>query len=271
MDTAHYICVTCGGQFGETAEPPEQCPICEDERQHVGWHGQEWTALKDLRADHHNVIREEDPGVYGIGTEPKFAIGHRALLVMEPTGNILWDCVSLIDDGTVQAVEALGGISTIAISHPHFYSCMVEWSHAFGGVPIYLHAADRQWVMRHDPAIVLWEGKTYSLGHGFTLIQCGGHFEGGTVLHWSAGAQGSGALLTGDVIQVVKDRRYVSFMLSYPNLIPLPASAIDRIVRTVAPYSYDRVYGAWWDAIIRKDGKAAIARSAERYLRAIGK
>ena len=53
----------------------------------------------------------------------------------------------------------MGGIKAIAISHPHYYSSMVEWSRAFGGVPIYLHAADRQWVMRPDHAIVFWEGE----------------------------------------------------------------------------------------------------------------
>ena len=83
----------------------------------------------------------------------------------------------------------MGGISAIAVSHPHFYSSMVEWSRAFGGVPIYLHAADRQWVMRPDKGIVFWEGETRALGDGLTLIRCGGHFDGGTVLHWAGGAE----------------------------------------------------------------------------------
>jgi hypothetical protein len=101
-------------------------------------------------------------------------------------------------------------------------------------------------------------------------VRCGGHFEGGTVLHWAGGAGGRGALLTGDVIQVVPDRKHVSFMYSYPNYIPLPASAIERIVQAVEPFEYDRVYGAFWDMVIETDGKAVVKRSAERYLRAIG-
>ena len=133
---------------------------------------------------------------------------------------------------------------------------MVEWSRAFGGVPIYLHAADRQWVMRPDKAIVFWEGETRTLGDGLTLIRCGGHFEGGTVLHWAGGAGGKGALLTGDIIQVVADRKHVSFMYCYPNYIPLSASAIERIVKAVEPFEYDRVYGAFWDMVIERDGKA---------------
>jgi rubrerythrin len=40
---ARYICVTCGIQFKETDGPPKHCPVCEDERQYVGWEGQKWT------------------------------------------------------------------------------------------------------------------------------------------------------------------------------------------------------------------------------------
>lgn len=164
----------------------------------------------------------------------------------------------------------MGGISAIAISHPHYYSSMVEWSRALGDLPIYLHAADKQWVMRPDKAIVFWEGETRTLAEGLTLVRCGGHFEGGTVLHWAAGVQGRGALLTGDIIQVAADRRRVSFMFSYPNYIPLGRAAVERIVSAVEPFAYDRVYGAFWDMVIEKDGKAVVKRSAERYLRAIG-
>jgi glyoxylase-like metal-dependent hydrolase (beta-lactamase superfamily II) len=123
--------------------------------------------------------------------------------------------------------------------------------------------------MRPDPAITFWEGETYPLGEGLTLIRCGGHFAGGTVLHWAAGAEGKGVLLSGDILQVVQDRRYVSFMYSYPNLIPLPAKAVRQIVAAVDPYPFDRIYGAWWDRHILHDAKAAVARSLERYIKAI--
>ena len=89
-------------------------------------------------------------------------------------------------------------------------------------------------------------------------------------MHWAGGAGMRGALLSGDIIQVVADRKHVSFMYSYPNHIPLSASAIERIIKAVEPFEYDRVYGAFWDMVIEKDGKAVVKRSAERYLRAIG-
>jgi glyoxylase-like metal-dependent hydrolase (beta-lactamase superfamily II) len=265
-----YICVTCGTQFAPTVAPPDRCPVCEDERQYVNVNGQQWTLPADLAGGHRNVLRPQEPGLTGIGTEPHFAIGQRALVVQAPAGNVLWDCVSLIDDATREAVRGLGGLAAIAVSHPHYYSSMVAWSEAFGGVPVYLHAADRRWVMYPDPAIVFWEGETLPLAEGLTLVRCGGHFDGGTVLHWAAGAEGKGALLSGDILQVCADRRHLSFMYSYPNYIPLSAPVVRRVVQAVAPFAYDRIYGAWWDKVIDRDGRAAVARSAERYMRAIG-
>jgi glyoxylase-like metal-dependent hydrolase (beta-lactamase superfamily II) len=264
----NFICIQCGTQFDETAQPPSSCPICEDERQFVRHGGQEWTTLGRLARDHHNRIEDEAPHLLGIGTEPEFAIGQRALLLQSPGGNLLWDCISLLDDKTVAEMNARGGIRAIAISHPHFYSSMIECAERFDA-QIFLHAADREWVMRKSPHIQFWEGTTLSLWDGLTLINCGGHFEGGTALHWPAGSNGKGALLTGDIITVVQDRRYVSFMRSYPNLIPLGPAAIRRIVERIEPFSFDQIYGGWWQANVLLDAKAAVARSAERYLRAI--
>jgi hypothetical protein len=263
-----YICATCGVQYSPSTSPATRCDICEDERQYVGWSGQRWTALDDLRRDHRNEVRD-DLGLIGIGTTPSFAIGQRALLVRSPAGNVLWDCVTLIDDATVDALRKLGGVRAIAISHPHYYSSMVEWGECFGA-PVYVHAADARWVMRPDPKVELWSGETRSLWDGMTLIRAGGHFDGGTVLHCPDGADGRGALLTGDIVQVAQDRRWLSFMYSFPNYIPLPASEIGRIASALEPFAFDRIYGAWWDRNVASDAKAAFRRSAERYKKALG-
>jgi hypothetical protein len=269
----HAICITCGTQFAESEGPPVRCPICDDERQYVGWAGQEWTTLEQLCARHRLALKDEGDGLLGIGTEPKFAIGQRALLVPaaahdRPGSNVLWDCISLIDRAAIRVVEGQGGLGAIAISHPHYYTSMVEWSHAFGGAPIYLHADDRHWVMRPDPAIVFWEGDALEIGDGLTLLRLGGHFVGGQVLHWLGGA-GGGTLLAGDILQVVQDRRFVSFMYSYPNYIPLPAATVRGMVRLLEPYPFERVYGPWFGAVVRADAKRAVQRSAERYVQAL--
>ncbi len=265
----NFICITCGTQFAATDEEPAICPICEDERQYVGWIGQCWTTLEDLRREHHNVLTAEEPHLTSIVTEPAFAIGQRALLVQTPSGNVLWDCISLIDDATVEAVNRLGGIKAIAISHPHFYSSIVEWSRAFEDAPVLVHADDVNNLMRPDRSLLLWRGEQREIVGGVTLARCGGHFAGSSVLHWAAGAKGRGALLTGDTIQVVQDRRFVSFMRSYPNLIPLGAREVRRILSAVEPFAFDRIYGAWTGKVVPSSAKSALVRSAERYLHAI--
>src|SRR2546421_10394188 len=148
----NFLCMTCGTQFDASEAPPPRCPICDDERQYIGPGGQRWTTLEQLSGGHDNVFRILEPGLFGIGTTPSFAIGQRALLVRSPSGNVLWDCISLLDDEIGARVESLGGIAAIAISHPHYYSTMVDWSRAFGA-PVLLHTADREWVMRPDDAI----------------------------------------------------------------------------------------------------------------------
>ncbi len=266
----NYICVTCGSQFGATEEPPLDCPICQDERQYVNPAGQSWTTHDELRQEHHNVIRSLEPGLTEIRTEPQFAIGQRALLVQAPKGNVLWDCVSLIDDATIEAIGALGGISSLAMSHPHMFGNMVEWSHAFHKAPIHLHTDYRSWVQRPDPVIEFWEGDSHDLDEGLNLYCCGGHFKGSTVLLWPGGAQGRGVLLSSDTIHVARDRRHVSFMYSYPNYIPLSAATVDRIVDKVMRLKFDRIYSHFHNLEIEADAKVALQRSAERYKRAIG-
>lgn len=263
----NYICRTCGVQHAASDQPPQKCLICEDQRQYVGWDGQQWTTLEEMKAGgYRNDIRPLEPGLTGVGITPSFSIGQRALLVQTEQGNVMWDCISYIDDEGIAAVRALGGIQAIALSHPHFYDSMVEWSHAFGGAPIYIPEADRQWVMRPDPVIQYWNGDPLELAPGVTLIQCGGHFDGSAVLHWAAAAEGKGALLVGDSITVVPDRRYVSFMYSYPNLIPLSVETVRRLVDAVEPYQFDRIYGGWWGRDVVWGGKDAVRRSLERYI-----
>lgn len=261
------VCATCGAWFPD-GPPPAECPICEDERQWVPEDGQRWTTAADLRQGRRADVRAIEPGLTGIGLEPEFGIGQRMLLVESEAGNVLWDMIPAVTDEGAEAVVARGPVAAIAISHPHYYSAMSAWSEALGGVPILLHAADREHVTRPCPGIEFWDGDELALPGELRLLRLGGHFEGGTVLHWPAGAEGRGALLTGDIVMVVPDRTVVSFMWSYPNLLPLPTTEVARIAALLEPVAFDRIHGAWWDRVIRSQAKDAVRRGVERYLRA---
>lgn len=264
MATA-FICETCGTQFAATEQPPAACPICEDERQYLRESGQTWTTPERLARGHKAVLKEEH-GLLGIGCTPDFAIGQRALLLPTPAGNILWDCIAFLDPALIRVIRALGGLSAIAISHPHYYTTMLDWSRAFGGIPIHLHAGDREWVMRPGPEIAFWDGETQPIAPGVTLIRAGGHFTGGTVLHAADAAGGRGALLVGDILQVVADRRHLGFMRSYPNHIPLGEAAVRRIGQVLEPWRFDAIYGAFWGRVLPQGGRQALATSVARHI-----
>jgi len=169
-----------------------------------------------------------------------------------------------LDDATEALIRGLGGLRAIAISHPHYYTTMVEWAHRFE-CPVLIHELEREWIQRPDDAIELWSGDVRELWDDLTLLRLGGHFAGGQVLHWREGD----ALLSGDIVQVLPGSRWVSFMYSYPMLIPLPAREVERIAAALEPWEFGRVYGAWWGRVVRADGKDVVRRSAERYLRAL--
>ena len=205
----------------------------------------------------------------GIGVEPSFAIGQRALLIVELDGCVMWDCVPLATSDAVEHIKSLGGLKAIAVSHPHFYGAVADWSEAFGGAPVYLHGDDRKWITRPHPAIVPWSGESHRLSDDILLVRTGGHFAGATILHWRGGAGGRGALLTGDVAMVAADRHSLSFMYSFPNYIPLNAKSVRGIARAIEPLAFDRVYGAWWGRNIEAGARAAFDASVRRYLAAI--
>ena len=263
-----WTCETCGAQFPASGDPPASCPVCEDERQFVGWKGQTFLTREAL-AERHGVVWRDDLGLSGVALEPSFAIGQRALLVPLADGCVMWDCVPLATPEAIAHVRSLGGLKAIAISHPHYYGALADWSEAFGGIPVYLHADDREWLTRPHASIVHWTGDSHRISDDLVLLRSGGHFAGATMLHWRQGADGKGALLTGDIAQVTMDRRFVSFMYSYPNYMPLNAAAVRRIAGVVEPFAFDRIYGAWWGRNIATGAKAAFAASVARYLAAI--
>jgi glyoxylase-like metal-dependent hydrolase (beta-lactamase superfamily II) len=267
-----YVCRACGTQYPPRDTPPAACPICSDDRQYIPPHGQQWTTLDDIRRHHTNRFDEVEPGVTRIVPEPKVGIGQQAYLIETPNGNILWDCIALIDDATVAEIERRGGIVGIAISHPHYYTTMIEWSRAFGNVPIWLHEANRGWVMQPDDVIEYFNDDTIEPLPGLTVIRTGGHFPGGAMLHWAGDAEApdpqrrDGVLFAGDIISVVADPRWVTFMYSYPNSIPLDPATVRRMADLIAPYPFERIHDAF-DKHVVMDGSAVVERSADRYIK----
>ncbi|MBA2729534.1 MAG: MBL fold metallo-hydrolase [Euzebyaceae bacterium] len=264
-----WICAACGNHYPAAPSPPTVCAICADERQWVPPGGQRWTTLDQLAADgHRSDVREIEPGLIGIGVEPSVGIGQRALLVTTAEGNLLWDPPGFLDAAAVRQVRDAGGLRAVSASHPHFYGAITEWSRTFDA-EILLPEADASWLTHLAPALRTWRD-ALTVFTDVTLIECGGHFPGSSVVHWAPGAGGSGALLSGDTIFVTPGEDRVTFVWSAPNRLPLPARAVRGVVSAVRPYAFDRIYGGWWAPVLRRDAKRVVEASARRYIEVMG-
>ena len=200
------LCRTCAVEQHDGKPLPPLCPICADERQYVRPTGQQWTTLPELVAEGHTgTVSRVEPGLYGISIEPTVGIGQRGLLVQTAAGNLLWDPPGYLDDELVAALAELGGVAAVATSHPHMFGAQVEWSHAYNRAPVYVQAADRQWLQRDDPVMVSWDERQEVLP-GVVLHRIGGHFAGSAVAHF-LGGDGRGVLLSGDTVAGTPDEQ----------------------------------------------------------------
>ncbi|HEV6951669.1 MAG TPA: hydrolase [Promicromonospora sp.] len=256
-----WICSRCGVEH-ETRPPV--CALCADERELVPADGQRWTTLDELAAAGHGIaVEETEPDLYGLGAVPDVGIGPVAKIVRTPAGNLMFDVPGFLDDAALDLVRDLGGLAYVVASHPHMYGVQVEWSRRLGGVPVLVAEADAGWLARTDDAVETWSGDREVLP-GLTLTQPGGHFPGSVVAHWAPGADGRGVLLSGDTIFANPDRTTVSFMRSYPNLIPLSGAVVRRIADRVGRFTFDRLYSNF-RATIPAGAREAVLRSAERH------
>lgn len=260
-----WICVACGNEFPPAADPPPECLICVDERQHVPADGQQWVRLDDPRHNDRTLsVDEIAPDLYSLQLSPTVGIGQRALFVRTPSGNVLWEPPGFVGAPLLDWITDHGGICAIASSHPHLVGASVSLSHLLGRVPVLFNRADARWITRADPVIELWSER-HLVAEGAELVQCGGHFPGSSVL-LLGGNDRQGAILTGDTLMVGADRRTVSFMRSYPNLIPLPERLVRGIADTVDALPFDRIHGGFPGHDVMENGREIVRFSADRYI-----
>jgi hypothetical protein len=169
-----FICASCGTQYADSPVPPARCDVCRNETSLESSGRAPWTTLEQIRVQHTNVVQRLEPDLFSVRSIPTFLAGQRALLLRTPHGNILWDCITAIDEGAVRPIRALRGVAAIAMSHPRHFASVIEWSHAFGGVPVYVHATSRRWLMRPDAAVHYWDGAALTLLESAMLIHIGG-------------------------------------------------------------------------------------------------
>lgn len=259
----HIICVACGTQYARTYGQDFVCPICADDRQYVPEGGQAWTNLPSLQEKYGITTRTVREGLVEIQSVPAFAIGQRALLMLHPSGNILWDCIAPINDAIIEFTRAKGGVKAIAFSHPHYFTTMNVWADAFD-CPILIHEADEQWIFNRGPYVQVWKGEELSFSGGVTLHRIGGHFPGSSILQVKRDAQ-SAFICCGDTFYCSPSRQHLAAMYSYPNRIPLPVAEIKRIRERMQSISFDALYGFYDYQDIHSGAKSLLEESLARY------
>ncbi|KAF1932429.1 uncharacterized protein M421DRAFT_54336 [Didymella exigua CBS 183.55] len=293
------ICDVCGTQYDVSLlSPPKECRVCLDPRQYVPAHGQTWTSLNDSQATQKNEFKtdEHDPRIHYITTAPltpaelspglsdstttrkQLGIGERAILLQTPHGNVLWDLIAFLNQETINFINEKGGLKAIVISHPHFYTTHLEWASQFK-CPVYVASDDAEWLNRKDLHGVrkLYKGAE-EIVPGVTVIQCGGHFDGSSVLHWEK------KLFIADTMMSVPSGFFnaaqpaahpltasFSFMWSYPNMIPLPPAKIHGIWKALRAFEFEETYGGFPGQNVARTGlKWQVLESMKVFLRVGG-
>ncbi len=257
------ICLTCGTRYSKAKFDFNNCPVCLDDRQYMKAYGQKWISYNELKAGHTLKISKVREDIYELSVFPSFGIGQRAFLIINPEGNVLWDCLPLLDEATEAFINAKGGLKAIAISHPHYYGLMHEWAETFD-CPVYLSQADREWVMDEESRINFRKDEKLAISTGFEVIRTGGHFPGSTILHYKTSA-GKNCLFIGDTLNLSKDGKHLSIMYSYPNLIPIPPAELFSIFKRVGELDFDAIFGAFDGQSVYTDAKKILSESEKRY------
>ncbi|KMQ60644.1 hypothetical protein ACM40_12825 [Chryseobacterium sp. BLS98] len=256
------MCTECGTQYPDSY-PGNVCIICEDERQSVPQSGQSWTTHDKLLEKHSVKIKKINDNLYEFTVNPRFSIGQRALFIISENGNIMWDCIPLLDEGVIEFIKSKGGLRKIALSHPHYYSIMRMWAETFD-CSVLIHEKDKEWVVNGGNSVEYWSGDQTELWNGLKIHNIGGHFDGSSVIEipWM---NEKGTLLIGDTMYLSPSLKHFAVMRSYPNRIPLPLSEIKKIEKRFENINFDAIYGFYSYQNVEKEAKEILRSSFSRY------
>lgn len=268
MNDNTRVCSTCGTQYAPNSQLPELCVICNDDRQYIPPGGQEWLGMRRLKEKYTVDITSLGTSLYSLKVQPHFALANRALLVNTPGGNVLWDCIPLLNQATIKFVNNMGGLKAIAISHPHYYTAMNEWAQEFGCL-VYIHSDDNLWPVYQSDNLRFWEGDEFPLWDGIRIIHTGGHFPGSCVLHIPDMSENA-TVLCGDSLYISPSRRHLAVMYSYPNQILISKKEFKAFWKNTAKLKFDTVYGAFDKQELKGNAMQIFRKSMLHYLKCYG-
>lgn len=263
MPEQGLVCIRCGvKERGQSERPPSYCSCCLNlpapENGESSWLTSHMVAITQTMS-----YREHHPGLWSLQLSPGIRRQRRAFLIRTESGNVLWDCPSMLDPATRTIITSLGGLSAIGISCPQAFGAAVEWSQAFG-CPIHVHANDMPRLRLANDAVIPWRGNRLELADDIVAFRLDLNCVGGSVLYWRPAE----ALLTGDSLQIAPDGM-LAFMDSWTSLAPYPMLAVMNMTRTLADLEIKRLFGAAPEITIGHDAGRILQVSSERHCRAL--
>ncbi|TQV90726.1 hypothetical protein V2A60_006934 [Cordyceps javanica] len=228
-----------------------------------------------MQSGYKNEIKQDsvDGRIWSIFSSPQFAIGQRAVFIETEAGNVLWDCISLLDPDTIDFIKSRGGLKAIAISHPHFYSTHLDWAHEFD-CPVYLAVEDKEWINRDDERghRRFVSGLSLEILPAVNIVKLGGHFPGSSALHWNEN------LFVGDSIGISqsglvrahhnKNHQVFFFHYAFPNFIPLGPTAMLEMWERLERWEFTSLFSLFYRTTVRDpEVKSMVLDSMQRQAR----
>lgn len=240
MPLSPFACSNCGHWQSHFAVPPA-CPICSDVRNDLPEEGWDFRTPADLAPilSHHR--REVVPGIWEFWSAPRFGLDSHGWLLMEdgPCGNVAFEAAPFYDEDGLRAIEALGGIGTLAASHPHGYGALWQLQRRFEPV-LLIQKDDLQWTKAFR--VTHPYDERHEIRPGLVLHHTGGHYEGHAILHDAR----RGAVFVGDALKLDLDAdgqvAALSCHKAYHKQIPLSPNEARRYRSVFEALEFDTVF-----------------------------
>ena len=267
----HFICTACGMQYAESAKspnlPPAQCAICEEERQYVPARGQSWTTLEALSQSHMNSLREYEPGVIGIGA----GFRHRPARAVAAHGG-RQRAVGLRRHARCRDHDRGQG----ARRHQGDRHLASAFLHDDGGVGAGLRrahpSARRRPGLDHaagsgDLSVGRRNAQTLGRRHADPLRRPLRRRHGAALGEWrrTGAAWFAPATSSPSPPTASGSPSCAAIRISFR----CRRARSRRIGAAMAPFSFDMLYGHYFDRVIAKDAKAVLEKSIARYIAAV--
>ena len=240
MPLNHFACANCG--FWQQHFAPPDCPVCSDVRNDLpedGWH---FLPEDDVARTHDGDFRQIADDLWAFTTSPHLGLGGTGWLIVRPVaegGNIAFEAAPYYSQAMLDTIAELGGIASLAASHPHGYGALFQLQRVFDPDVVAIQKDDLAYTKAFR--VTAPYDDTLELAPGYTLHHVGGHYAGQAALHDAKAKR----LFCGDMFKIDQDAdgrsTHISSHKAFHKNIPLTHGEVQAYRDVIAPLAFDAV------------------------------